>query len=192
MILVTIVFWGVQPFFMKVALKEFDPFTVSWVRLTFAALVTGLYAVREMRIHVANFRKFPLVLIAGGVSLGINYYLYIKGVEIGGPLTANILIQFGPLVLALVGVFVFKESFTRMQFGAVLVALIGFTLFYFDRMSVANESGLQGEAAITMIFAAIFWVGLLLSPKGCWALRRGDARKSLYLLFCEPHSCLFC
>ena len=163
--LLLVVLWGLQPFAMKIALRQFDVYTISWARFTVAALVTIFCIRRSLPEYFTRFKKFPLTLCFCGFCLGLNYVFYMTGVELGGPLTANILIQIGPLTLALVGVFVFREVLTRIQLVAICLAAVGFIAFYSDRLSVANSGGLQGDAAVATVLAAWTWVIFCIGQK---------------------------
>ena len=165
MALLCVLLWGIQPFFMKTALIHFDPYTVSWVRLTFAGIATLIITRKKIAHHREALSAAPLILILGGVCLAANYFTFLRSLDLGGALTAAVLIQVGPLILALVGVFFYRETFTRIQAIAVVVALVGFLAFYKDRLNVANTSGLQDEAALTVIFSAVLWVGYCIVQK---------------------------
>ncbi|MCB0329553.1 MAG: DMT family transporter [Bdellovibrionales bacterium] len=160
-----VILWGIQPFFMKLALERFDTYTVSWVRLTFAGFITLFFTRKRAGAYCNNFKKHWPLLLVGGLCLGANYFFFLKGLGLGGPLTATVLIQVAPLTLALIGVFVFKEQLSPRQLVAVAVAVFGFSLFYYDRLTFADEGGFQANAAFHVVFAALVWVGFAVVQK---------------------------
>lgn len=149
---------------MKVALMEFDSFTISWFRLFTAFVLLVLMSHRKLVGSLRNIRSHGLGLAATGICLGINYYCFMRGVELGGPITAAITIQIGPVLLALLGVVMFRERLTFVQLLGVIIAAIGFSMFFHDRMSFAS-GGFQFDAIIIVAISAVFWVGFCVGQK---------------------------
>jgi drug/metabolite transporter (DMT)-like permease len=87
-----------------------------------------------------------------------------RGVELGGPITAAITIQIGPVFLALLGVVMFRERLTVVQIVGVMIAAIGFSMFFQDRMNFAS-GGFQFDAIIIVAISALFWVGFCVGQK---------------------------
>ncbi len=156
--LIVIVLWGLQPFFMKLALLNFDAYFISAFRLIFAAAIIFLFYLDKNGANLTNtFKRYWLHLSTAGFLIGINYYTFLKSVELGGTLTATVLIQTGPLLLLLIGVFFFRESFSSIQSLAGLLAALGFYLFFSERVSSSGTSALQIDAALFVLVAAVTW-----------------------------------
>jgi drug/metabolite transporter (DMT)-like permease len=149
---------------MKIALVEFDSFTISWFRLFTAFVVLVLMSHRKLVGSLHTIRPHGLGLAATGICLGVNYYCFMRGVELGGPITAAITIQIGPVLLALLGVLMFRERLSFVQLLGVMIAAIGFSMFFHDRMSFAS-GGFQFDAIIMVAISALFWVGFCIGQK---------------------------
>lgn len=162
--LLVVLLWGIQPFFMKVALMEFDSFTISWFRLFTAFVLLVLMSHRKFIASLQKARPYALGLAITGICLGINYYCFMRGVELGGPLTAAVTIQIGPVLLALLGVLIFRERLAFVQVFGVMIAAVGFSMFFEERMSFAS-GGFQSDAIIMVAISALFWVGFCLGQK---------------------------
>jgi len=111
------------------------------------------------RDHRRQPRATLLFGVASGVSLGANYFGFMKGIELTTPANAQIIIQLAPLGLVMCGMLLFKENFKTIQKWGLFIAVLGFGLFFKDQISNLNEgisTYLQGN--LWLIFAAITWI----------------------------------
>lgn len=156
----TMLMWGTLPIALKGLLARLDPLTITWVRF----LVSGvaLFAVLGSRGTLprpsAWSRSQWLLLAAATAFLGANYWGYIAALDRSTAIDAQVLIQLAPLLLALGGVFVFGEYFTRLQWGAFGVLIGGLGLFFAGQLGalVTGLSRYLGAVAL-MVFAALTW-----------------------------------
>lgn len=128
--------WSFLAIFLKYALLLTDSITIVWYRMGIALLTMVLwflYTRDGKKLSVLQSPPGPLLL--AGLALGLNYLGFMKGVDYTSPANTQIFIQFGPLLLALIGVVVFKESLSRAQILGFVICSIGFSLFYLDRLS---------------------------------------------------------
>lgn len=95
-------------------------------------------------IYLAATRRLPsrkvlgprggwLVLMAVLGLVG-NYVLYLMGLNLLSAGTAQLVVQMGPIMLLIASLFVFKERFSVGQGIGLLVLLIGFALFFNQRL----------------------------------------------------------
>ncbi|MNI83399.1 putative inner membrane transporter YhbE [compost metagenome] len=117
-------------------LQVVDPVTVTWFRL----LVSGglLFAWLAAKRRLPSFGKLGakgkgLVAVAVCGLMG-NYVLYLIGLNLLSPGTAQLVVQIGPVLLLVASVFVFKERFSLGQGLGLLVLLAGFGLFFNQRL----------------------------------------------------------
>ena len=69
---------------------------------------------------MVTFFRFSLVgVLLAGLLLACNYGLYIVGLEKTAAEAAQVMIQFAPMLLLVAGIWVFKESFSRLQWLGV-------------------------------------------------------------------------
>ena len=155
---ITIVLWAIQPFFMKVALLEFSSLYISWFRLSFACcMLLFLQSLKHPIKDIIPWRLPPILAVISGIGLGINYWGYIEGVRLSGPTNTQILIQLGPVLLTLIGVFFFGEYLKRKQVLGLIIAVAGFSLFYFEKYQESTDSSLYNTASGYVVIAAIAW-----------------------------------
>ena len=125
----TALFWGFLAIALKLGTQEFNVINLVWFRFTFAffLLLTALL-IFDSRL-VSSVRKLPKLVILAAVFLGFNYLGFIAGIQKTSPGTAQVFIQIGPVSLAIAGIIVFKEKFTRRQLLGLIILLFGFYLF---------------------------------------------------------------
>src|SRR5690606_5032313 len=159
--LVTAVLWGILPIKLKVVLEGMDPITVTWYRLLVSGLI--LFAWLASRRGLPAFR--PLGRRGGGLVvlavLGLvsNYVLYLFGLRMLSPGTTQLVIQIAPILLMISSVFVFRERFSLGQTLGLLVLIVGFGLFFNQRLGELLTSLTTYTAGVlTVVLAAVVWV----------------------------------
>jgi drug/metabolite transporter (DMT)-like permease len=162
---IVVVLWGIEPLFMKVALIEFDSYSITWFRVTGAFLLLVPIMKKQGGDVVMSLRLHAGWVVISGVCLGVYFLAFIKGIELGGPVTAAVTIQIGPPVLAIAGVMIFKEYLSRAQVVGVCVAFLGYLLFFHARLSVAEAAKFHVDAVLYVVVAALAWVGFCIGQK---------------------------
>lgn len=151
--------WGFLAIAMKVATEQVPVMTIVWFRFTFAFAILGVWLGIKSPKRLAIICRPPKLLLVSALGLTFNYLGYLAGLHHTTPSNAQILIQTAPLMLAMVGIFVFKERLVRAQWLGVALAVVGFVLFAMDQRSggvVSAENFLKGNL---LIFAgAVTWV----------------------------------
>lgn len=166
--LITAVLWGILPIKLKVVLEAMDPITVTWYRLLVSGLI--LFAWLSARRTLPAFR--PLGRRGGGLLvlavLGLvsNYVLYLFGLRMLSPGTTQLVIQIAPILLMISSVFVFRERFSLGQTLGLLILIVGFGLFFNQRLGELLTSLTTYTAGVlTVVLAAVVWVVYGLAQK---------------------------
>jgi len=150
--------WGFLAIFIKVSLNDVTPVIVVWFRFTIAfGILFTFFLVRDKQ-KLAIVKKPPLLLMLAALCLTFNYLAFAKGIELTSPSNAQIFIQLGPMLLAVVGIIVFKERISIRQGFGFLLAGGGLALFFRDQF--ANLLGSQEiyiSGVIWVIMSAIAW-----------------------------------
>lgn len=158
--LLTCFFWATLPVALKVSLEVLDPLTLTWFRFLCAFTLTLAYLVARGQMRVfgqLSGRNWAWLGLAAAGLIG-NYVLYLLGLKFTTPANAQLLIQAAPLLLALGGVWFFKERLVAGQiigFSAISVGLLVFAAEQHQRASAATAYGL---GAGLILIAAIAWV----------------------------------
>jgi len=157
-VLVTVILWGVLPFFLLEALKSLDGLSIVWFRNLFSTtlLFIGFLFVQPRSLLALKNPKPSLIL--AGLLIATNYMGFIKGLEYTSPNNAQILIQLAPLMFAVFGIYFFKERLNRYQILGLLVANVGFLVFYRDQLlHLFGDHSHYNIGNIYILLAAITW-----------------------------------
>ena len=159
--------WGVLAILLKFTLRYVDALTIVWFRFTvaFAALIAIMSWRRPLLVREILRRPPPRAVLAGGL-LGLNYYAFMKGVELTSPSNTQVLIQIGPMLLIVSGIALFGERLTGRQILGYGVAAIGFALFYRSQLArLADSPAAYNEGNLWIVCAAAAWVGYAVLQK---------------------------
>lgn len=166
--LLTAFLWGILPIKLKQVLQVMDPVTVTWYRLSVSGglLFAWLAANRRLpSFSGLGVKGKGLVAVAVAGLVG-NYVLYLVGLNLLSPGTAQLVVQLGPVLLLVASVFVFKERFSLGQGLGLLVLLVGFALFFNQRLEeLLTSLGTYTTGVLTIILATSIWVFYALSQK---------------------------
>lgn len=163
--LVTAACWATLPVALKITLEQLDPYTLTWFRFVLAtAVMLAWLAARGGLGGYARLdrKRWWLLLAAAGLLIG-NYVFYLLGVQQTTPANAQLLIQLAPLLMALGGIFVFREAFNRWQWAGLGVIAAGLGLFFRDQLDVGAPGYLLGSSLV--IVAAVVWAAYALLQK---------------------------
>lgn len=167
----TMLLWGALPIALKVVLAQMDAATITFYRfLGSAALVGGVLAARGRLPRPRELGGRGRWLLAGaGLFLGVNYILYLMSLDRTTPADAQVLIQIGPLLLALGGLIVFRERFARRQWFGFATLLVGLAIFFRSQLAaVAGDVAGRDQYLVgnlLMVGAATFWAMYGLAQK---------------------------
>ena len=156
---------------LAIALRQAQPYastgTIAWFRMVVAFIVLLIwYAVRSPERLKLLLPKRPLVLLCG-LGLAINYFAYMRGLEMTSASNAQIMIQMGPLGLLLFGIFYFKERPTLIQTLGLCVAGVGFALFFWDQiLSSVSDAGRYIHGNGWLFIGAASWAMFAVLQKG--------------------------
>src|SRR5687767_3189332 len=164
---VTTALWATLPVALKIALEQVDPYTLTWARFAFAAIVVGIWL--AARGGLSTFAGLPgrtwLLLALAGLMLIGNYLFYLLGLHYTTPANAQLLIQAAPLLMALGGILVFGERYNAWQWLGLGAIVTGLLMFFGDQAagSAAGASYVLGSALIGV--AALVWAIYAMAQK---------------------------
>lgn len=160
--------WATLPVVLKVALEALDPITLTWFRFLVAFVLFGAWVARGRGLwrYRRIGRRGWMLLGLAAVALSGNYVTYLFGLDRTTPASAQLLIQVAPLLMAVGGIVVFGERFTRMQWIGTGVLLLGLGLFFSDQLvefAAQTERYIGGAGFI--VLAGALWAGYALAQK---------------------------
>lgn len=163
--LVTAACWATLPVALKLTLEQIDAYTLTWFRFLLAAgVLLGWLGARGGLAGFAALdgRRWWLLAVAALCLIG-NYLLYLLGVQYTTPANAQLLIQLAPLLMALGGIFIFRERFNGWQWAGLAVIAGGLALFFKDQLGARGPDYLWGSALVAV--GAVVWAAYALLLK---------------------------
>ncbi len=168
--------WGVLPVALKPLLEQLDAYTITWYRFLISAVV--LFAALAFRGSLPQLGALSpsgwVLMVIAVVGLSINYAGYVVGLDLSTPANAQVLIQLAPILLALGGLAIFRERFTRLQWGGFAILLTGLGLFFAGKFRAlaqlagsadSAELSLYLKSVIALLIAAVTWAVYGLAQK---------------------------
>lgn len=166
--LLTAFLWGILPIKLKQVLQVMDPITVTWYRLLVSGSLLAAYlaATRRLPSFKPLGRKGKgLVLLATCGLLG-NYVLYLIGLKLLSAGTAQLVVQIGPVFLLIGSVFLFKERFSVGQGIGLVILLLGFGLFFNQRLEeLLTSLSTYTTGVLVILLASTIWTFYALGQK---------------------------
>jgi len=166
--IITALCWASLPIALKVTLEELDAVTLTWFRFLVATIV--MFAWLSWRGGLGVFKTLDgrrwWHLVAAALLLIGNYVFYLLGVQYTTPANAQLLIQLAPLLMAVGGIFIFRETYQLGQWCGLAIIAGGLVLFFSDQLKgtpVSAHAYLIGSGFV--IIAAVVWAGYALIQK---------------------------
>lgn len=155
---VTAFCWSILAIALKFTLGFASSGTIVWSRMIVAFLILIFYYAIKKPAQLNVIKSPPLLGALAGLLLAANYFGYMKGIEYTSASNTQIMIQMAPLTLSLIGIFYFKERLKPIQLFGVLIAVCGFSFFYWDQILVSvNEQAKYITGNLWVLFAAMTW-----------------------------------
>ncbi|HOM99295.1 MAG TPA: DMT family transporter [Acidobacteriota bacterium] len=154
--LLTALLWGVLPLALTALLVQLDPYTITWVRFSVAAILLGFFLRRQRRLPKPQTlgQGTLWLLLATSLALVGNYVLYLIGLDLTNPESAQLLNQVSSVFLLLGGVWVFQENLRAVQWWGVVVFLGGLILFFHRRLETFFQSDPNYYIGLVILVAA--------------------------------------
>lgn len=157
--LITVLMWGVLAIALKIATREIDSPTIVWFRfsLAFSALFAWMSVNNPKELKILYKPSWLIVL--SSLALAWNYMGFMLGIQFTSPSNAQVAIQAGPLLLALLGILFFKEKISNIQIAGFLLAILGFWIFYSQHVSAVpiGQEGQYTKGMLITFSGAVAW-----------------------------------
>jgi drug/metabolite transporter (DMT)-like permease len=156
--LITVLMWGVLAIALKIASKVIDSPTIVWFRFSLAFSGMFIWMAVKNPQGLRILYKPTWLIVLSSLALAWNYIGFMLGVQYTSPSNAQVAIQSGPVLLAVFGIFFFKEKISRIQIFGFLLAIVGFYIFY--RQHLTANSGQESQYTKGMLLTlsgAVTW-----------------------------------
>lgn len=154
---VTVVMWGVLAIALKIAVKDLPSATIVWGRFSIAFLLLFAYLAVKRPSVFSIFRRPPKELIIASLTLGFNYYGFMKGIEYTTPGNAQVFIQIGPVLFAVAGIYIFKEKINWKHITGFLITVCGLSIFYWEQLMAMVNQKTYSLGILWVVAGAVSW-----------------------------------
>jgi drug/metabolite transporter (DMT)-like permease len=158
---VTVVLWASAFVGIRAAGHDFSPGSIALGRVVVAAIVLGLLALNR-REPLPRARDLPLIALCGVLWLGAYSVLLNAAERRIDAGTAALLINIGPILIALLAGLLLAEGFPRALFAGCAVAFVGVAVIALGT-STFGSSGSFG--VLLCLLAAIGYAGGVVTQK---------------------------
>ena len=144
---------------LKVASQEIDSPTIVWFRFSLAFSGMFVWMAVSSPKELKILYKPSWLIVISSLALAWNYIGFMLGIQYTSPSNAQVAIQSGPVLLAVFGIFFFKEKISRIQIVGFLLTIIGFWIFYQQHVGAvpAGQEGQYTKGMLITLTGAVAW-----------------------------------
>lgn len=143
---------------LKFTLTYSDSGSIVWVRMTLAGLLIAVSLGRTQPRELLFIFQAPRWIYISALALAFNFFAYMKCIDLTTASNAQIMIQMGPLLLAISGILYFREIPKPVQWMGFVLASLGFASFYYDQLLISwHKKELYAQGNLWIVGAAITW-----------------------------------
>lgn len=160
--------WGVLPVVLKLLLVTTDAYTITAVRFLFSALFVlfSVLIAKDMPKLRQGSGFIWCLLFISTIFLLANYITNVEALAYISPATVQLVLQLAPFILLLGGVFLYKETFSRIQLIGAIMLFGGLGLFFNQRIPIILSSSQESiEGVVLVVFSAVAWASYALAQK---------------------------
>ena len=156
MLILLSIFWGGSFFFVEIALRDFQPFTLVFLRVTLAALILiGVVYIRGQRMP-ASLRIWGAYLVMGAINNAIPFSLIVWGQTRIDSGVASILNATTPIFTVLLAhMLTSDERLTVRKFFGVLIGFLG--VYIMLKPELKDGFSLRGLGQLAVLGAACLY-----------------------------------
>ena len=155
---ITAFFWGFLAIVLKVAVQKVESQTIVWFRFAVAFVLLSIWQIYHQPQSLKILVRPPLLLVLAAIALSWNYLGFMLGIHYTSPSNAQLVIQTGPILLALGSIIIFKEQIRRQQLLGFLLAIIGFLIFYSQQIKLmVGQENQYNSGILFTLSGALAW-----------------------------------
>ncbi len=135
--------WSTSFIIIKIGLSEIPPLTFAGLRYTiaFTALLPLAFR-KEIKSEIKHLQKRDWQKL---ILLGLTFYTLTQGAQFLGlsllpAVTVSLLLNFTPVVVAVMGIFILSERPTILQWLGALLFILGVLVYFLPIISNRNQT----------------------------------------------------
>lgn len=165
--LTAVLMWASLPLAMQQVQKVVDTQTVVWFR--FATALVGVWVMLFFSRKLPTFNQLSRrnigLLLLGILGLSGNFYLSNFALHYVPPAVSQIMGPISSVIMAFLGVYLFKETFGRHQKIGLSIAIIGLILFFNDRFDDLAQMNTFGWGMVLSVCGSLIWISYSVAQK---------------------------
>lgn len=165
--LTAVLMWASLPLAMQQVQKMMDTQTVVWFRFitAFIGLSVILFFSRKLPSFKLLSRRNLWLLLLGIFGLSGNFYLSNFALNFVPPAVSQIMGPISSVIMAFIGIYLFKESFERHQKIGLSIAIIGLIFFFNDRFDDLAQMNTFGWGMVLSVCGSLIWITYSVAQK---------------------------
>jgi len=154
-ILLAVIFWGTSFVATKTVLYEIKPLTVIILRLIFAIILLTTIAVYTRRSFSINLKNHGWVFILALIAV-FHLWIQVTGLQYTTASNTGWIIGTAPIFMAILGFMIYKEKINLLQFGGILIAILGLLLLI-GKGDILNIGLIKNQGDLLVLGSAFTW-----------------------------------
>ncbi|MFC1522531.1 DMT family transporter [Elusimicrobiota bacterium] len=165
--LVTAFFWGSLPIAIREVVPTVDGITLTWFRFIGSAMIFSSFIYKRYGWPTVKGQAGSVkwLLVAATLGLCGNYVSYAFGLYYLTPSANVIIMQLSPIYLLLLSIWIFKESFSRIQGVGLIIVIAGQIMFFNQKLGEIFSGTDQTVGILLVLFSGLSWAGYALAQK---------------------------
>jgi drug/metabolite transporter (DMT)-like permease len=159
--LVTVVLWASAFVGIRAAGEDLSPGALSLGRLAVGSALLGVFVLVQ-RERLPGRRELPLLVVCGVLWFGLYNITLNEAEQRIDAGTASMLVNVGPVLIALLAGVVLREGFPRMLVVGCAIAFTGAVVI---GLATSERGVAAGWGAVLCVAAAAFYAGGVISQK---------------------------
>jgi len=135
--------WSTSFILIKWGLSEIPPVTYAGLRysLAFVCFLPFVLGKKKYLEEIRNLNKIQWYKL---ILLGLVFYTFTQGAQFLGlsllpSVTVSLMLNFTPIVVAVMGIFMLSERPTKLQWSGSILFILGILIYFFPVSLPANE-----------------------------------------------------
>lgn len=154
-ILLAVIFWGTSFVATKTVLYEIKPLAVIILRLIFAIILLTTIALYTRRSFSINLKNHGWIFILALIAV-FHLWIQVTGLQYTTASNTGWIIGTAPVFMAILGFMIYKEKITLLQFGGIVIAVLGLLLLI-GKGDILNIGLIKNKGDLLVLGSAFTW-----------------------------------
>lgn len=136
------------PLFIKIALNDFDPFTLGLVRFGISIILLNLFLLIRGKRIIPDKREWLWILFLGLLAIPFNQGLLFYGLQFTTPAHSALIYGMTPMLVSIIAIPILKERLSILKTLGIMVAFGGLLIVLGDGNITLEPEFVKGDIII--------------------------------------------